>query len=188
MVVENHTIKLPDGRVISEWPWIVTPDFINVVAETENGDFLCFRQTKYAVEGASLAVVGGYLDPGETPLAAARRELIEETGYEAADWIELGHYPVDGNRGSGTAHFFLARGSRRVAEPDADDLEEQELLHLSRAEIEAALAAGESSLRFLDGAGGDGGHQRGPALLLPSVGVDVGCCDLGGNRQLGRRG
>jgi ADP-ribose pyrophosphatase len=50
---------------------------------------------------------------------------------------------VDGNRGAGTAHLFLARGARRVSEPDADDLEEQELLCLSRSEIEAALAAGQ---------------------------------------------
>jgi 8-oxo-dGTP pyrophosphatase MutT (NUDIX family) len=143
LVIENHTVQLPDGQIISDWPWIVTPDFINVVAVTERGDFLCFRQTKYAVEGTSLAVVGGYLDAGETPLIAAQRELLEETGYQAADWIDLGHYPVDGNRGSGTAHLFLARGARRVAEPDADDLEDQQLLHLSQAEVEQALATGQ---------------------------------------------
>jgi ADP-ribose pyrophosphatase len=141
--VENHVIELPDGCIISDWPWIITPDFINVVAVTERGEFLCFRQTKYAVAGSSLAVVGGYLDPGETPLAAAQRELLEETGYNAADWIDLGHYPVDGNRGAGTAHLFLANGARRVTAPEADDLEEQTLLHLSRAEIDMALVAGE---------------------------------------------
>jgi ADP-ribose pyrophosphatase len=114
------------------------------------------------VAGLSLAVVGGYLDPGETPLAAAQRELLEETGYEAADWIDLGHYPVDGNRGAGTAYLFLARGAYPVTDPDADDLEEQEVLHLSRAEVETALAAGQFkvlpwaaavalALRHLDG-------------------------------------
>jgi ADP-ribose pyrophosphatase len=50
---------------------------------------------------------------------------------------------LDGNRGGGHGHLFLARGARKVAEPDADDLEEQELLTLSRAEVEAALLAGE---------------------------------------------
>jgi ADP-ribose pyrophosphatase len=143
LTVENHTVELPDGRVISEWPWIITPDYVNILAVTENGEFLCFRQTKYGVDGMSLAPVGGYIEPGEEPLAAARRELLEETGYEAADWINLGHYRVDGNRGAGVAFLFLARGARRVAEADADDLEEQELLRLSRPEVEAALAAGE---------------------------------------------
>ncbi len=143
LIVENHAVELPDGRVISEWPWIITPDYINVLVVTQDGEFLCFRQTKYGVEGTSLAPVGGYLEPGEDPLAAAQRELLEETGYQAPEWTSLGHYGVDGNRGAGTAHFFLARGALRVSEPDADDLEEQELLHLSRSEMEAAIANGE---------------------------------------------
>jgi ADP-ribose pyrophosphatase len=143
LVVEEHTIELPNGRIIDDWPWIITPDYVNVVAVTTEGTFLCFRQTKYGLEGPSLAVVGGYLEPNEEPLAAAKREMLEETGYEAPDWTNLGTYGLDGNRGVATAHFFLARHARRVAEIDADDLEEQILLHLSRAEIEAALDNGE---------------------------------------------
>ena len=141
--VENHTVELPDGRVISNWPWLITPDYINVAAITEEGDFLCFRQTKYAVEGTTLAPVGGYLAPGEDPLAGAKRELMEETGYEAPDWTSFGSYRVDGNRGAGTAHLFLALDAGKTADIKSDDLEEQELLLLSRPEIEAALAAGE---------------------------------------------
>jgi len=143
LVVEEHTVELPDGRIIEDWPWVISPDYINVTAVTEEGLFLCFRQTKYSVEGTSLAVVGGYLEPGEDPLEAAKRELREETGYEATGWLALGRYPVDGNRGAGVSYPFLATGVRRVAEIDADDLEEQELLLLSRAEMEAALDAGE---------------------------------------------
>ncbi|MBL7063595.1 MAG: NUDIX hydrolase [Anaerolineae bacterium] len=143
LVVEEHTIELPDGRVISDWPWIISPDYVIVLAMTEDGEFLCFRQTKYGVDGTSLAPVGGYLEPGEDPLAAAQRELLEETGYEAPAWINLGRYRVNGNHGAGMAYLFLARGARCVAEADADDLEEQELLRLSLSEVEAALAASE---------------------------------------------
>lgn len=143
LTVENHTVELPNGQIISDWPWLITPDYINVVAITQDDRFLCFRQTKYSVDGTSLAPVGGYLEPGEDPLSTAQRELLEETGYRASDWINLGRYAVDGNRGAGTAHLFLARGAYRVAEPNADDLEEQQLLQLNRHELEAALAAGE---------------------------------------------
>ncbi|MCB8966948.1 MAG: NUDIX hydrolase [Ardenticatenaceae bacterium] len=143
LTVEQHTVELPDGQVIVDWPWVVTPDYVNVVAVTEDGRFLLFRQTKYAVSGTTLATVGGYLEPGEVPLAAAQRELREETGYAAPDWLALGSYVVDGNRGAGTAHFFLARRAYPVTAIDADDLEEQILLHLTPAEVEAALAAGE---------------------------------------------
>jgi ADP-ribose pyrophosphatase len=140
LVVENHIVELPDGRVIRDWPWLVMPDYANVVAVTHDERFLVFRQRKYSIQGLTLALVGGYLEPGEEPLSAAKRELLEETGYEAEDWTCLGHYPIDGNRGAGTAHLFLAREARQVAQASADDLEEHRLLLLSRAEIEAALA------------------------------------------------
>jgi ADP-ribose pyrophosphatase len=143
LIVENHTIELPDGRIITDWPWLITPDYVDVVAVTQDGRFVCFRQTKYAVEGVSLAVVGGYLEPGEEPLAAAQRELREEAGYEAAEWIGLGQYRVDSNRGAGMAHLFLARNATQVGRTVSDDLEEQELLLLSRAEMETALTAGQ---------------------------------------------
>lgn len=143
LTVEDHEIELPDGRVIPDWPWIITPDYVNVVPVAEEGRIVCFRQTKYAVEGMTLAPVGGYLDPGEEPLAAAKRELLEETGYEAATWEELGTYHVGASRGIALAHFFLATEARPVAEPDSDDLEEQELLLLTREEVEAALDARE---------------------------------------------
>ena len=143
LTVERRTIELPDGRTIADWPWLIMPDYVNVVAVTDDDQFVCFQQVKYAVEGTSLAVVGGYLEPGEEPLAAAQRELREETGYMANEWIALGHYAVDANRGAGSGYSFLARGARYVGGLIADDLEEQELLLLTRDQIETALAGGE---------------------------------------------
>jgi ADP-ribose pyrophosphatase len=146
ITLEQHEVELPDGRVIPDWIWSITPDFVNVAAVMDDGRFLCFRQVKYAVSGTSLAPVGGYLEPGEDHGACARRELREETGFEAREWTHLGSYPVDGNRGAGTAHMWLALGAHNVATIDADDLEEQQLLLLPRAEVARALAAGEFKL------------------------------------------
>lgn len=142
MKIEKHTVKLPNGQVIENWPWIITPDYVNIVVVTTEGEYLVFRQTKYSVKGTTLALAGGYIEPGEEPLPAAKRELLEETGYEARHWENLGEFSVDGSRGNGIAHFFLARGAAPMTEPDADDLEEQEMLKLSRAEAEAAVARG----------------------------------------------
>ena len=70
------------------------------------------------------------------------------TGYivaerdSATEWIALGNYAVDGNRGAGVAHLFLAKGAVKTQEINADDLEEQELVLLDRPEVEAALKAG----------------------------------------------
>jgi len=141
--VESHTVAFPDGRIVEDWGWVITPDFVNVVAVTADEQFLCFRQPKYAVEGLTLGVTGGYIEASEEPLAAAKRELLEETGYVAETWRFLGSFTVDGNRGAGKAHFFLATDARWRQPINADDLEEQELLLMDRSEVEAALLNGE---------------------------------------------
>jgi ADP-ribose diphosphatase len=143
LTVENHTIKLPDGKIIPDWPWLITPSAAIVLPVTADGKFLCFRQTKYAVEGTTLAPVGGMLEADETPLDAAKRELLEEMGRTASDWIPLGSYVLDPNRGIASMHLFLALNARQVTRPDSKDLEDQELLLLSKAELENALKMGE---------------------------------------------
>jgi ADP-ribose pyrophosphatase len=141
--VELRTVETPSGQVIHDWPWVTTPDYINVVAVTPEGEFLIFRQDKYAFDTLTLAVIGGYIEAEEDAQAAAQRELLEETGCTADRWVDLGSYRVDPNRGVAMGHLFLALGARPVRAIDADDLEQQELLRLTRDEIEAALAAGE---------------------------------------------
>jgi ADP-ribose pyrophosphatase len=85
LTVESHAVKLPDGEIIPDWAWLIIPGAAIVLAVTEDGRFLCFRQTKYAVEGSSLAPEGGMLEPDEPPLQAAKRELLEEMGCQASD-------------------------------------------------------------------------------------------------------
>ncbi len=143
LTVESHTVKLPDGQIIPDWAWVIIPSAVIVLAVTEDNKFLVFRQTKYAVNGTSLAPVGGMIEPNETPIVAAKRELLEEMGYESTDWVDLGSYILDPNRGVATMHLFLALKAKRVVEPNSDDLEDQEILMLRRNEIEIALKAGE---------------------------------------------
>ena len=143
LTVENHVVRLPDGMIIPDWAWVMIPSAAIVLARDLNGNFLCFRQIKYAVEGSTLAPVGGMLEPGESPLAAAKRELREETGYSAAEWINLGSHILDPNRGIASMHLFLALAAEKITEPVHDDLEDQELLFFSRAELSKALATGE---------------------------------------------
>ncbi len=114
LTVESHTVKLPDGEIIHDWAWLIIPSAAIVLAVTDDQKFLCFRQTKYAIEGTSLAPVGGMLEPNETPLDAAKRELLEEMGYEASDWVNLGSHILDPNRGIATMHLFLALNAKRV--------------------------------------------------------------------------
>jgi ADP-ribose pyrophosphatase len=141
--VEEHRVELPDGQVIPDWTWVIIPDAVIVLPRLVDQKFLIFRQTKYALAGVTLATVGGMLEAGEAPLAAAKRELMEEMGCEAGEWVPFGCYVLDPNRGVAKVYYFLALDARRVAEPDSDDLEDQEMLEVTREQLEKALFAGE---------------------------------------------
>jgi 8-oxo-dGTP pyrophosphatase MutT (NUDIX family) len=95
--------------------WIDYHDRINVLVEAKqhtDGErrFLVFDQTKYALEGkSSKAIIGGIIEPGETPETAARREVEEEmNGLNCANFRFLGRYRTDVNRGMGWVNAFLA--------------------------------------------------------------------------------
>lgn len=140
--LERHRVGLPDGREITDWMWVKVPDFVNVAAVDTEGNYHVFRQQKYAVPGITLAVVGGYVDAGENPEQAAHRELEEEMGLHAGSLTSLGSYVMDGNRGCGTGHLYLAEDCTRTGTPVTDDLEDQEHLVLSPHELREALLAG----------------------------------------------
>lgn len=137
--VIDDKIELPDGRVVPSFHRILLPDYSMVFPILEDGRVLTVESYRHGAGKIVLGFPGGGIDAGETPEQAARRELLEETGYEADDFAFLGGGLTGANIRGAKCHMFLARGCRKVAEPNSGDLEEQELRTLSRAEIEAYL-------------------------------------------------
>ncbi len=141
--VAEERVALPDGREIDGFLSVRTRDFVAIVALSTRDEVVLIRSYKHGPRAVSLAVPAGYIEEGEDPLATAKRELREETGYEAAEWTPLGRFVVDGNYRVATENIFLARGARRVVEPAPGDLEEIEVVLVPRARVSELLGRGE---------------------------------------------
>jgi ADP-ribose pyrophosphatase len=137
-----QSIELPDGRLIENWPIIQTLDYVNALVISDDNEAMILEGYKHGLGRSSWQVLGGYLEPDEEPLAAVKRELLEETGYASEHWKHLGSYVVDANRRVGEGHFFLARNARKVTEPSHDDLEYFDLRWVSLDTLKVALRDG----------------------------------------------
>jgi 8-oxo-dGTP pyrophosphatase MutT (NUDIX family) len=140
-VHEQH-IVLPHGGEIGEFHLIEAPDWAAILATTEEGQVVFVEQYRHGAKRTSLELPAGVIDAGENALDAARRELLEETGY-AADHIEpLLTVNTEPSRHTNRAHFFVARGARLVAKQNVDPSEHISVVLLDPREILGAIERG----------------------------------------------
>lgn len=83
--VDRDTVQLPDGKQTAR-EYIRHPGAVVVLPVFDDGSILMERQYRYPLQRVFIEFPAGKLDPDETPLACAQRELLEETGYSANEW------------------------------------------------------------------------------------------------------
>lgn len=136
-------VQLPDGRIVEDYYRLALQDYAIIFAQVPDGRVIMLRQYKHGVGRASLMLPGGGLSPGEPAIAAAQRELLEETGYQAETWRSLGQFVTSANYRGSEGHVFMAQNAHKVAEPDSGDLETMEIVLMHPTEIYAAFRQGE---------------------------------------------
>jgi len=146
---ENHLFRLvlsdqtaADGKT-GTFTLLECADWANVVAlhPTPDGQpgLLMVRQYRIGGHQISLEFPGGVVDPGEDDAQAARRELREETGYLADEWIKIGAINPNPSFMTNRTHTWLARGLRRAGGQDLDPQEIIDVHTVALADIEAGL-------------------------------------------------
>jgi len=110
-----------------------SPDWVNVVPITEDGQVVLIRQYRHGIRAVSLEIPGGMIDPHESPEAAAARELHEETGYVADRVRPLCRVRPNPAIQNNYQYCYLAEGCRRASAPNLDPFEHIEVV-LARLE------------------------------------------------------
>ena len=119
------------------------PDWINIIAETEEGEVIVIYQYRHGLDSITLEIPGGVMDKGEDPLESAKRELLEETGYESTEWKKLGVTAVNPAIANNHTHLFYAGKCKIVGEQDLDEHEDIEVKLLAREEFFDKIRNGE---------------------------------------------
>lgn len=143
MTARLDKVMLPDGRVNPEYWVLEFPDWVNVIAITATGEMVMVRQYRHALGITEYELCAGVMEEGETPLQAARRELLEETGFGGGEWTEYMTICANPSNHTNLAHTFLAVGVERVGEQHLDETEELTCHLFLPEEVFALLRNGE---------------------------------------------
>jgi len=135
-----------DGKV-KTFEKLKRPDTALIIPVTKEGKIIIAKQEQPG-KSSFTGLVGGRLDEDEEPLEAAKRELLEETGYEAEDWLLFdAAQPV--SKIDWAVYIFIAKGCKKVAEQNLDGAEKVEMLFVDFDEFLKLTLSDESRDEWL---------------------------------------
>ena len=151
---EESVLKTPVFEVRRQWcrspkdgrdkafTVLACPEWVQVLAFTPDDQALLVRQFRQGTRQVSLELPGGVVEPGQTPEEAARREMREETGYEAENFRQLAAFRPNPAVQNNTAYAFVAENARLAGPTRFDENEDLDLVLVPAAELRDLVLTG----------------------------------------------
>ena len=135
LTVRKDVVQLPNGVIHDEYYVLEYPTWVNIIARTRNGKYVMVEQYRHGLQEIFTELVAGIAEPGEEPIEAARRELLEETGYGNGEWRL--NMVICANPGSqnNLTYSFIANGVEKISEQHLDTTEDVEVKLLDESEV-----------------------------------------------------
>jgi len=143
MTVRQDTVLLPNRRLIPDYYVLEYPDWVNIIAVTNQNDIVLERQYRHAIGKTAYELPGGIVEKGEEPLAAAKRELLEETGFDGGEWQLLMVGAPNPGTMNNLCYSYLAVGVDRISGQQLDSTEELTVHLFKRKDVLKLMYDGE---------------------------------------------
>lgn len=138
--VRKEKVQLPNGSIIPSYYVMEYPAWINVIAITKEGKMIMERQYRHGLAEVDYELCAGVVDPTDaTPMDAAKRELLEETGYGNGEWEQLMVTSVNPGTHTNLTYCFLATGVEKVMERHLEPTEDIAVELLDPEEVKELL-------------------------------------------------
>ncbi|MFA5954551.1 MAG: NUDIX hydrolase [Patescibacteria group bacterium] len=141
--VRKDVCQLPDGTIIQDYFVREQPDGVIIFCLTKENQVLLVHQYRHAVGRVTTEFPGGFVDRHDINTAeAARRELLEETGYSSEKMEEVAVLDVDVSASSAKLHVYAAINAERVTAPEFRSREQTETVLVSKEELVELVKSG----------------------------------------------
>lgn len=142
LTIRKDCVRMPSGIEMEDYYVLEYPDWINVIAITEEGKFIIEQQYRHGTQSVDYELCAGTVEKGEQPIDAAMRELLEETGYEGGEWTLYCESCPNPAAMTTTNYTFLAKGVKYSGERHLEQTEDIEILLFSYDEVKRIVHEG----------------------------------------------
>ena len=143
LTVRKDYVKLSNGFIVDDYYVLEYPDWVTVIAITEDGKYVMERQYRHGIQKTCYELCGGTVEKGEEVIETARRELKEETGYEGGEWEFFSTTAPNPAAMTNLCYTFVARGVFKSGEQSLEKTEDIDVCEMTEKELLKVMKSGQ---------------------------------------------
>lgn len=137
--ISIDTVELPNGNIIDDYHRIEVNDAVMLLVQNENNELLVYNEYRHGLGEVSYTFPAGGIEKNETIEDTAKREMLEELGFEFDNCRLLKKYIVSGSYMFSELNFISIKGIKKISEPSNIDIENPDLVWLKKDLVVSAI-------------------------------------------------
>ena len=132
-------VELPNGKIIDDYHRIEVNNAVMILIENDSRELLVYEEYRHGINEVSYTFPAGGIEDGESLEDTTKREIMEELGYTFENYRLIKKYIVSGSYMFSELNMIFVKGIKKIAEPKNKDIENPEIIWLSRREVKDAI-------------------------------------------------